>query len=154
MPTRLYMLNRMGNQQKANIERAAEAARVWEDRRAEILMDYTNGPSSQTDMANRYGVTQQAFQKALKRLGIAPKPRGRGGAANGRFKDGTQSTAYRQMVQKRECNRCGSTEQLVVHHRDGVHTNNTPSNLEVLCSPCHTSHHKQEYWARVKGSQS
>ncbi len=154
MLTRLYRLNRMGNQQKANIERAAEAARVWEDRRAEILMDYTNGPFSQTDMANRYGVTQQAFQKALKRLGIAPKPRGRGGAANGRFKDGTQSTAYRQMVQKRECNRCGSTEQLVVHHRDGVHTNNRPDNLEVLCSPCHTSHHKQEWWAARQASAS
>lgn len=154
MPTRLYILNRMGNQQKANIERAAEAARIWEDRRAEILTDYANGPASQADMATRYGVTQQAFQKALTRLGIAPKPRGRAGAANGRYKDGTQSTAYRQMVEKRECNRCGSTEQLVVHHRDGVHTNNRPDNLEVLCSPCHSSHHKQEYWARVKGSQS
>jgi hypothetical protein len=152
MPTRLYILNRMENQQKANIKRAAEAARIWEDRRTEILTSYANGPASQADMAARYGVTQQAFQKALKRLGIVPKPRGRTGAANGRFKDGTTSTAYRQMIEKRECNRCGSTEQLVVHHRDGVHQNNRPDNLEVLCSPCHTSHHKQEWWNQRKAS--
>lgn len=154
MPTRLYILNRMGNQQKANIERSAEAALIWEDRRVEILTDYANGPASQTDMAARYGVTQQAFQKALKRLGIAPKPRGRAGAANGRFKDGTQSAAYRKMVEKRECNRCGSTVQLVIHHKDGVHTNNVRCNLEVLCSPCHSSHHKQEWWDRQKASTS
>jgi hypothetical protein len=152
MATRLYILNRMGNQQKANIERAAEAARIWEARRTEILTDYANGPASQLEMAARYGITQQAFQKALKRLGIAPKPRGRAGPANGRYKDGTQSTAYRQMIEKRGCNRCGSTDQLVIHHRDGVHTNNRPDNLEVLCSPCHTSHHKQEWWNRRKAS--
>jgi hypothetical protein len=141
----------MNNQQKINHERSAQAALIWEARREEILTDYTNGPASQTDMAARYQITQQAFQKALKRLGIAPKPRGRAGAENGRFKDGTTSTAYRRMIERRECNRCGSTEMLVVHHRDGVHTNNEPSNLEVLCSPCHTSHHKQEWWNARKG---
>lgn len=152
MLTRLYILNPMRNQQKANIERAAQAARVWEDRREEISRLYSTGPASQNEMAERYGVTLAGFQKALKRLGIASKPKGRPGPANGRYKDGTQSTAYRQMVEKRECNHCGSTEQLVVHHRDGVHTNNTPSNLEVLCSPCHTSHHKQEWWDRKKAT--
>jgi len=127
---------------------------LWLPRKAEIVELYSMGDKSQAQMAERYGVTQQAFQKALKRLGIAPKPRGRAGAANGRYKDGTQSTAYRRMVEKRECNRCGSTEQLVVHHRDGVHTNNRPDNLEVLCSPCHTSHHKQEWWDARKASVS
>lgn len=154
MPTRLYILKRMAKQQKANIERSAEAARIWEARRAEILSDYVNGPAAQADMAMLYGVSQQALQKALKRLGIAPKPRGRPGAANGRYKDGTTSTVYRKMVEKRECNRCGSTEQLVIHHRDGVHTNNEPGNLEVLCSPCHTSHHKQEWWDARRASAS
>ena len=107
---------------------------------------YVNGPSSQTDMAALYGVTLAGFQRALKRLGLPAKSRGRPGAANGRFKDGTQSTAYRQMVEKRQCSRCPATDNLVVHHIDGVHTNNVPDNLEVLCSPCHTSHHKQEWW--------
>ena len=152
--TRLCLIKRMKNQQKANIERQRKAMDLWLSRKAEIVALYAMGDQSQAQMAQRYGVTLAGFQKALARLGIAPKSRGRAGAANGRFKDGAQSTAYRSMIEKEHCNRCGSTEQLVIHHRDGVHTNNTPNNLEVLCSPCHTSHHKQEYWARVKGSQS
>ncbi len=128
------------------------AAQVWEPRRAEIMADYVNGPMSQAQMAERYAVTLAGFQKALARMNIAAKSRGRPGAANGRFKDGTQSTAYRAMVEKTHCNRCGATKALVIHHRDGVHTNNIPDNLEVLCSPCHSSHHKQEWWASRKAS--
>ena len=144
----------MKNQQKGNETRAAQAMATWEPRRAEIVALYTNGSHSQDAMAERYGVTLAGFQKALARLGIAPKSRGRAGTANGRFKDGTQSTAYRGMIEKTHCNRCGTTEALLIHHRDGVHTNNTPDNLEVLCSPCHTSHHKQEWWDRQKASAS
>ena len=154
MLTRLSLIKRMKNQQKANIERQRKAMDLWLSRKAEIVALYAMGDQSQAQMAERYGVTLAGFQKALARLGIAPKSRGRAGSANGRFKDGAQSTAYRSMIEKDHCNRCGSTEQLVIHHCDGVHTNNTPDNLEVLCSPCHSSHHKQEYWARVKGSQS
>jgi len=151
---RWCLVNNMKNQQKGNERRAAEAALIWEPRRAEMVANYVNGPMSQAQMAEHYGVTLAAFQKALVRMGLPAKPRGRAGAANGRYKDGTQSTAYRRMVEKRQCNRCAATEQLVVHHRDGVHTNNAPSNLEVLCSPCHTSHHKQEWWAARKASAS
>jgi hypothetical protein len=151
---RLYIINLMKTQQNGNLTRSLEAAAIWEPRRAEIVAKYVNGPKSQAEMAALYGVTQQAMQKALKRLGIAPKPRGRVGAENGRFKDGTQSTVYRQMVVKRQCNRCPSTDNLVVHHIDGVHTNNVPDNLEVLCSPCHTSHHKQEWWDARRASVS
>jgi len=140
--------------QKGNEDRAAQAKDLWESRRAEILTLYVDGSKSQAQMAEIYGVTLAGFQKALARLSIAPKSRGRPGPANGRFRDGTQSTIYRQMIEKRECNRCRSTEQLVVHHRDGVHTNNQPDNLEVLCSPCHTSHHKQEWWDARKGLAS
>ncbi len=149
---RLCLSNSMKNQQKANIERQRKAMDLWLSRKAEIVTLYAMGDQSQAQMATRYGVTLAGFQKALARLGIASKSRGRAGAANGRFKDGAQSTAYRSMIEKEHCNRCGSTEQLVIHHRDGVHTNNTPENLEVLCSPCHSSHHKQEWWAARKAS--
>lgn len=144
----------MKTQQKANIERRATAAAIWEARRLEIEALYVNGPASQATMAELYAVTQAGFQKALQRLGIAAKSRGRPGAGNGRFKDGAKSTAYRKMVDKRQCNRCPATDNLVVHHIDGVHTNNTPSNLEVLCSPCHSSHHKQEWWDARRASAS
>ena len=144
----------MKNQQNGNIARQQKAMDLWLPRKAEILELYALGDQSQAQMAERYGVTLAGFQKALARLGIAPKSRGRADAANGRFKDGTQSTAYRAMIEKTYCNRCGTTEALLIHHRDGVHTNNTPDNLEVLCSPCHTSHHKQEWWDRQKASAS
>ena len=142
----------MKNQQNGNIARQQKAMDLWLPRKGEILELYAMGDQSQEQMAERYGVTQAGFQKALARLGIAPKSRGRAGTANGRFKDGTQSTAYRGMIEKTHCNRCGTTEALLIHHRDGVHTNNTPDNLEVLCSSCHTSHHKQEWWDRQKAS--
>ena len=144
----------MKNQQNGNIVRQLKAMDLWLPRKAEILELYALGDQSQAQMAERYGVTLAGFQKALARLDIAPKSRGRAGAANGRFKDGTQSTAYRSMIEKTHCNRCGTTEALLIHHRDGVHTNNTRDNLEVLCSPCHSSHHKQEWWAAQKASIS
>lgn len=144
----------MKNQQNGNVARQQEAMAIWLPRHAEIVALYSNGDQSQAQMAQRYGVTLGGFQKALARLGIASKSRGRAGAANGRFVDGTQSTAYRSMVAKTHCNRCGATTELVVHHVDGIHTNNTPDNLEVLCSPCHTSHHKQEWWNSRKASAS
>lgn len=146
IPMRLYIINPMKTQQKGNIARSQAAMSIWEPRRSEIVAKYVNGSASQTEMAGLYGVTLAGFQKALKRLGLPAKSRGRPGPENGRFKDGTKSTAYRQMVEKRQCNRCPATDNLVVHHIDGVHTNNVPDNLEVLCSPCHTSHHKQEWW--------
>lgn len=144
----------MKNQQNGNIARQQEAMKIWEPRRQEILDLYVNGALSQQQMGERYGVTLSGFQKGLKRLGLPAKSRGRAGAQNGRFKDGTKSTAYRRMVEKDRCNRCGETRWLVIHHMDGVHTNNTPDNLEVLCSPCHSSHHKQEWWNSQKAGQS
>lgn len=144
----------MNPQQKGNVARQVAAMKLWAPRRAEIEALYVNGPASQAEMAQRYGITLGGFQKGLKRLGIPAKSRGRPGAANGRFKDGNQSTAYRTMVEKHRCNRCGATDALVIHHRDGVHTNNTPDNLEVLCSPCHSSHHKQEWWDARRRSAS
>ena len=151
---RLYILKTMKNQQKGNIARRQEAMNLWLPRKPEILELYLHGTASQQTMVDRYGVTLAGFQKALARLNIPAKSRGRPGPANGRYKDGSQSTMYRQMIEKTHCNRCGETENLVIHHRDGIHTNNTPDNLEVLCSPCHSSHHKQEWWRSRKDGQS
>lgn len=151
---RLCILKPMKTQQKGNIDRQARAATIWNDRRPEIESMYVHGTQSQAEMAARYGVTLAGFQKALKRLSLPSKSRGRPGAANGRYKDGTQSTAYRAMVDKTRCNRCGATADLVIHHMDGVHTNNTPTNLEILCSPCHSSHHKRAWWMERKSLAS
>ncbi len=50
-------------------------------------------------------------------------------------------TRARQVCQRVSCNRCGETEFLQVHHRDRNPFNNAPSNLEVLCIPCHREEH-------------
>lgn len=144
----------MKNQQKGNIARRQDAMKTWEPRRSQILELYSGGDMSQAEMALMFSVSQQGFQKALKRLGIPSKGRGRAGQQNGRYIDGTQSTAYRKMITKDKCNRCEATDQLVIHHKDHNHTNNVPENLEVLCSPCHTSHHKTEWWRSQKDGQS
>jgi len=41
----------------------------------------------------------------------------------------------------KQCNRCRSTSNLLVHHRNHDRTNNNLSNLEVLCKKCHQDHH-------------
>ena len=143
----------MRKQQKGNAARQKKAAQVWEARRAQIMALYVNGDLSQAEMAAMFNVSQQGFQRAISRMGIPSKGRGRAGHLNGRYIDGTQSTAYRQMIIKDKCNRCGATDQLVIHHMDHNHTNNVTENLEVLCSPCHTSHHKAGWWRSQKAGQ-
>lgn len=39
------------------------------------------------------------------------------------------------------CERCGSTSDLHVHHKDGDWRNDAIDNLETLCGPCHLKHH-------------
>lgn len=140
------MLTGMGNQQLGNERRQREAAAIWTARKPEILQLYVNGPLSQAQLAVHYGVCQQAITKALQRMEIPTKSRGRAGEMNGRFKDGTQSTLYRQTVEKSHCLRCDTMENLCVHHKDEDHTNNDPANLEVLCMSCHSRMHKQAWW--------
>ena len=143
----------MKNQQAGNERRSLAAAEIWETQRPEIVARYVNGPCSQKELAEFYGVSPAAIQKALKRMGIKTKGRGRSGEANGRYKDGSQSTLYRKVVEKKNCNRCGATENLCVHHQDENRKNNIPANLEVLCMSCHSTHHKQNWWNSQKTGQ-
>lgn len=41
----------------------------------------------------------------------------------------------------KECERCGSTKNLLVHHKDRDRYNNNPDNLERLCKSCHQKEH-------------
>jgi len=43
----------------------------------------------------------------------------------------------------KKCERCISTEYLVVHHIDRNRNNNEFSNFMVLCSSCHAIEHKR-----------
>lgn len=51
-----------------------------------------------------------------------------------------------------KCLRCGSQENLVVHHKDrtgrgSMQHNNQEENLETLCRKCHLDEHRPEYLA-------
>lgn len=55
-----------------------------------------------------------------------------------------------------KCNRCGSTLNICVHHRNEDRTNNKIENLEVLCKSCHQNHHcirnlQGRYEPHIKG---
>ena len=57
-----------------------------------------------------------------------------------------------------KCTRCGSTEKLVVHHKDhdgrgAKASNNSLENLETLCRSCHARHHSSnEGWSKHHAS--
>jgi 5-methylcytosine-specific restriction endonuclease McrA len=63
---------------------------------------------------------------------------GRVGELNANYKDGAFS--YRRFL-KEECERCGSTDSLIIHHVDENRRNNKPDNLETLCRSCHSKEH-------------
>lgn len=46
-----------------------------------------------------------------------------------------------RVYRKDQCETCGTTVTLQVHHLDEDRTNNDPSNLMTLCRPCHTKWH-------------
>jgi len=48
---------------------------------------------------------------------------------------------YRYLVDIEKCELCGSTENLLVHHKDFNHSHNVKENLMVLCKKCHQNLH-------------
>lgn len=133
-------------------KQAETAHAVWEPRKAEIQWLYHECRWSVAQIASYYNVSQTGMGLAVHRLGIKSRGRGRKGKENGRYKDGTQSRLYRQMIQKDRCTICGSTERLVVHHKNGDHYDNHLENLAVLCESCHNRHHRTLWWERKKTS--
>jgi hypothetical protein len=67
-----------------------------------------------------------------------------GDEAHPNWKGGIKATVYQRRAfaaQGRVCQRCGATENIVVHHKDDNRWNADPGNLEVLCRGCHAKHH-------------
>lgn len=48
----------------------------------------------------------------------------------------------RSLVPKGPCVRCGKPSARDVHHKDGDHLNNLPTNLERICRSCHNQEHR------------
>lgn len=49
---------------------------------------------------------------------------------------------YDDLLNNTSCG-CGISQYylLQIHHKDGVHSNNNPNNLEVVCANCHVKRH-------------
>jgi len=45
----------------------------------------------------------------------------------------------------KKCDRCGATENILVHHKDGNRLNNKEENLQVLCRKCHSKIHNEMF---------
>lgn len=75
------------------------------------------------------------------------------GLNNGNYRNGTGVDWYHEAIKVLPecCNRCGAVDDgmhgfmryLVLHHKDGNHENNDPSNWEILCKRCHQLHHSK-----------
>ena len=62
---------------------------------------------------------------------------------NAQFKDGIGIYHKLAFLNKPNlCERCGSTINLLVHHRNHIRSNNELYNLEILCKSCHQKHHE------------
>lgn len=65
------------------------------------------------------------------------------GEKNHQYKTGVGTYSQRAFeYYGRKCNRCNSTKNLLVHHKDEDRENNDLENLEVLCKGCHQKHHE------------
>ena len=60
----------------------------------------------------------------------------------GRYDDVSQ-TKERKRIPKSECYFCGTSEKLIVHHKDFNRKNNNEENLLVVCPNCHSKLHHQ-----------
>lgn len=108
-----------------------------------FIAKYRNAIYCSTVCRNAYN----AYKHAVK-IGRIKKP----GVGSGGAQLGTDNHMYKTGIGTysekafefygRMCNRCSSTEYLVVHHNDEDRTNNDISNLEVLCKSCHQKHHE------------
>jgi predicted nucleic acid-binding Zn ribbon protein len=87
------------------------------------------------------------------------------GTGNSRYRDGQGSKPYHMHFKSKvrpsvlaygaTCQRCGGTPaHPLVHHKNGNPQDDTPSNLEVLCRPCHTALHKSAEWKSRQASPS
>jgi hypothetical protein len=138
---------------KRGLYKRLEAEKLWLPRKAEILWLYNEQSWSHAQIGEYYGVSQTTISKVFRRIGIKSRGHANFGARNGRYKDGSQSRLYRQMIEKDKCEKCETTEKLGVHHRDGDHFNNKLANLCVLCGSCHSSYHKKLWWNKQDKSK-
>jgi hypothetical protein len=123
----------------------------WEARKEELIYLYEVKDMSQMQIARYYKTHGKTIQNVMEMLGIPRRGRGRRkGATHYNFKHGKSSVLYRTVITKDKCRKCGTTENLGIHHKNDDHYDNRLENLEVLCNSCHMSETKRKWWAAKK----
>lgn len=61
--------------------------------------------------------------------------------------EGLRNLIYRDLNKPKICQRCDSKNKIHLHHIDENRDNNTPENIEILCSKCHRTEHAKRHWA-------
>jgi hypothetical protein len=82
---------------------------------------------------NRIKACKQYYHEHKELKGCHPR-----GEESSSYKDGI---GLYKKKRKSACERCGATENLVVHHKDRDRHNNQEDNLETLCRKCHFKEH-------------
>ena len=139
---------------KQSEELKAAFVEKWTPLRPEIERLHVVERLSLSEIARKYDVTYRTIGKVLRHFGIPIQEYLNIGAKNGRYKDGTQSRLYRNVIEKDMCSICSSTEKLLIHHIDLNHFNNSPDNLVVLCNKCHSYTHAKLEWAAKKSGKT
>jgi len=127
-----------------------ESWRFWEGLAPKIIELYHGQRLSQQGVAEILKVNQVVLGEWMIRLGIKRRGRGRRGIEHYYYKDGKSIRAYRKLVVKEKCDLCDSTKDLLIHHVNLDHYDDSEGNLQVLCKPCHSSLHKKLWWAAKK----
>ncbi len=61
--------------------------------------------------------------------------------ATGGIEVNSGQRAAQRAIPAKKCAKCGATQNLVRHHKDGNTANNSPSNVTVLCKTHHGAAH-------------
>ncbi|KXB06025.1 hypothetical protein AKJ53_01490 [candidate division MSBL1 archaeon SCGC-AAA382F02] len=76
-------------------------------------------------------------------------------AQNRKRREAGFTRALKEKIKERDdhrCSKCGSSENLEVHHKDGDFRNNDEDNLATVCKSCHEDRHKKESSPKKKPS--
>lgn len=127
-------LSRLAAQGLVKIRSIAEADQLARRKGRKVATKFWLGKKQPKDMVERRTAKQRGENHYLWKGGLSLRP-------------------YRDLVEKDLCAHCGSIEQLLIHHINGNHYDNEIDNLQVLCSPCHSSMHKTEFWELVRAGE-
>lgn len=122
---------------------------------------------NQSEIALELGCTQSNISKVSQTHGIqwdiGAAGRDQTGPKNAMYKDGLARSTIERLTRVvvmhsgrslYACERCGhenTKQEQARHHKDRDRSNNDPSNLEVLCTPCHNREHGKDRVRDVEG---